>query len=58
MSNGVNAAGNPAPPAIVIQPFYQLRANYNYLASINTYKGYSDAQFLPANAAGPYTMAS
>ena len=61
LSNGA-AGGNPTPiPATGIpvqQPTYVLHANYNMLGSLNTYKGYTDFQWLPANAQGPYTMAS
>lgn len=61
LSNG-SAAGSPAPlPASgvpVAQPQYVLHCNYNYLGSVNTYKGFTDFMFLPANAQGPYTMAS
>ncbi len=66
LSNGT--AGSPSPlPAIispdtdsrpVTQPQYILHCNYNYLGSVNTYKGFTDFMFLPANAQGPYTMAS
>lgn len=48
----------PASGVPVTQPQYILRASYNYLGSINTYKGFTDFMFLPANAQGPYTMAS
>jgi hypothetical protein len=41
-----------------VQPLYRLHCNYNYLGSVNTYKGFTDFMFLPANAQGPYTMAS
>lgn len=62
LSNGTAAGGSPvALPAggvPAIQPQYRLHVNYNYLGSVNTYKGFTDFMFLPANAQGPYTMAS
>ena len=54
------ASVSPPSPAgtPVIQPQYRLHCSYNYLGSVNTYKGFTDFMFLPANAQGPYTMAS
>jgi len=61
LSNG-DPLALPAPlPALgipAVQPQYRLHASYNYLGSVNTYKGFTDFMFLPANAQGPYTMAS
>ena len=51
--DGVPVAGVPD-----VMPKFHLECNYNYLSSLNTWKGYTDFQFLPANAQGPYTMAS
>jgi len=50
-----NLAMNRIPD---VQPLYRLHATYNYQVSLNTWKGFSDCMFLPANAQGPYTMAS
>lgn len=41
-----------------VQPKYRLHATYNYQVSMNTWKGFTDQMFLPANAQGPFTMAS
>jgi hypothetical protein len=58
ISNGSGATGSPPTGTQLVQPQYILRANYNMLASVNTWRGYTDMMFLPANAEGPYTMAS
>lgn len=57
LSNGA-PGGRPNVQPLGFQPQYVLRANYNMLASVNTWRGYTDIMFLPANAEGPYTMAS
>jgi hypothetical protein len=66
LRNGPQTGGGGNPVALpvasngvpVAQPTYRLHCNYNYLGSVNTYKGFTDFMFLPANAQGPYTMAS
>lgn len=67
LSNGLDG-GSPQPlgdvsvtdgPVIPqVQPQYRLHATYNYQVSMNTWKGFTDQMFLPANAQGPFTMAS
>lgn len=57
LSNGT-PGGVPLPEALTQQPIYRLHANYNYQVSMNTWKGFTDQMFLPANAQGPFTMAS
>lgn len=48
-----DASGRPTA-----QPTYEIVASYNMLGSLNTWKGYTDFMWLPADAQGPYTMAS
>ena len=65
LSNGTDG-GEPQPLGDVsgeevipqVQPKYRLHASYNYQVSMNTWKGFTDQMFLPANAQGPFTMAS